>query len=163
MCESQVTLFWINNQDKPVKQWVQNKVVEINRFTQLSEWMFVHSQDMIADLGTRRVNNLELVNQDSTSINGLSWMKKGKRCFPAKTIDEIRLNKEEIVAIHKENLLKHSPEKHEDEHQNAYLATQVDNGLSCYKIVPLEVKECYKFSNYLIDSNKRRFKTVVGL
>ena len=163
LCDSQVTLFWINNQDKPVRQWVRNRVVEINRFTQPSEWMFVNSQDMIADLGTRRVNNLELVNQDSTWINGFSWMKKGKRCFPAKTIDEIRLNKEEIVVIQKENLIKYSPEKHEDEHQNAYLATQVENGISCYKNVPQEVEECYKFSNYLIDPNKRRFKTVVRI
>ena len=118
LCDSQVTLFWINNLDKPVKQWVRNRVVEINRFTQPSEWMFVHNQDMIADMGTRRVNNLESVNQDSTWINGFSWMKKDKRCFPAKTIDEIRLNKEEIVAIQQENLQKYSPEKHEDEHQN---------------------------------------------
>ena len=90
-------------------------------------------------------------------------MKKDKRCFPAKTIDEIRLNKEEIVAIQKENLLKYSPENHEDEHQNAYLATQVENGISCYKNVPQEVEECYEFSNYLIDPNKRRFKTVVRI
>ena len=162
-CDSQVTLFWINNQDKPVKQWVRNRVVEINRFTQTSEWMFVHSQDMISNMGKQRVNNLELVNQDSTWINRFSWMKKDKRYFPAKTTDEIRLNKEEILAIQQENLLKYSPEKHEDEHQNAYLATQVDNGLSCYKNVPQEVEECYKFSNYLIDPNKRRFKTVVGI
>ena len=68
--------------------------------------MFVHSQDMIADLGTWCVNNLKLVNQDSTWINGFSWMKKGKRCFPVKTIDEIRLNKVEIVTNQKVNLLK---------------------------------------------------------
>ena len=163
LCDNQVTLFWINNQDKPVKQWVQNRVAELNKFIQPSEWMFVHSQDMIADLGTRRVNNLELVNQDSTWINGFSWMKKDKKSFPAKTIDEIRLNKEEIVAIQKENLIKYSPEKHEDEHQTAYLATQVDNGLSCYKNVPQELEEFYKFSNCLIDPNKRRFKTIVRI
>ena len=146
-----------------MKQWVWNRVVEISRFTQPSEWMFVYSQGMIAGLGTRCVNNLELVDQDSIWINGFSWMKKDKRCFPAKTIDKIRLNKEEIVTIQKENLLKCSPEKHEDEHQNDYLATQVDNGLSCYQKMPQEVEECYKFSNYLIDPNKRRFKTFVRI
>ena len=31
--DSKVTLFSINNQAKPVKQWVWNRVVEINRFT----------------------------------------------------------------------------------------------------------------------------------
>ena len=51
-CDSQVKFFWINNEDTPVKQWVQKRVVEINRFTQPSEWMSVHSQDMIPDLNT---------------------------------------------------------------------------------------------------------------
>ena len=76
LCDSQVTLFWINNQDKPVKQWVQNRVVEIKRFTQPSEWMFVHSQDMIADLGNWCMNNLELVNQDSMWIKDVFLLKQ---------------------------------------------------------------------------------------
>ena len=67
-------------------------------------------------------------------------MKKDKRYFPAKTIDEVRLNKEEIVTKQRENLLKYSPEGHEDEHQNSYLATQTDNGLLCYKNVSQEVE-----------------------
>ena len=29
LCDSQVILFWIKNQDKPVKQWVWNRAVEI--------------------------------------------------------------------------------------------------------------------------------------
>ena len=37
LCGSQVTLFQINNQDKPVKQLVWNAIVERNRITQLSE------------------------------------------------------------------------------------------------------------------------------
>ena len=88
---------------------------------------------------------------------------KRTHCFPVKTTDEIRINKEEIVTIQKENLLKYSPEEHEDEHQTTYLARQVHNKLSCYKNVPQEVEECHKFSNYLIDPNKRRFKTVVRI
>ena len=115
MCDSQVTLFWINNKGKPVKQWVLNRVVEIKIFTQPSEWMFVHSLGMIADLGTQRVRNLELVNQDYICINGFSWMKKDKRCFPAKTIDKVRRNKEEILAKQKDNFLNYSSEVHEDE------------------------------------------------
>ena len=163
LCYSKVTLFWINNQDKPVKQWVWNRVERTIRFTQPSEWMFVHSQNMIVDLGTRRVNKLELVNQNSTWINGFSWMKKDKRFFPTKRINETRLKKEEILTIQKKYLLKHSPEEHEDEHQNTYLATQVDNGLNCYNSLPQEAEECYKFLNCLIDPNKRRFKAVVRI
>ena len=50
LTNSQVVLNWISNNQKPVKQWVQNRVVEILRFTEPSEWMFASSQDMIADL-----------------------------------------------------------------------------------------------------------------
>ena len=89
-----------------------NRVVEINRFTQLPEWIFVHSRGMIGDLGTWHVNNLELVSQYSTWINEFSWMKKDTRRFSAKTVDEIRLSKKEIVAMQKENLLKYSSEIH---------------------------------------------------
>ena len=95
-----------------------NRVVEINRFTQLSEWVFVHGRDMIGDLGTWHVNNLELVNQYSKWINEFSWMKKDTTRFSVKKIDEISLSKEEIVARQKENLLKYHSEIHENEHQN---------------------------------------------
>ena len=38
-------------------------MVEINRFTQTKDWMFVRSEDMIADIGTQCV-------KDSVWING---------------------------------------------------------------------------------------------
>ena len=34
LSDSQVTLHWINNQKKPLKEWVRNMVVEINILTQ---------------------------------------------------------------------------------------------------------------------------------
>ena len=36
LTDSQVVLHWINNHDKPVRQWVRNRVVEINRYTEPS-------------------------------------------------------------------------------------------------------------------------------
>ena len=85
-------------------------------------------------------------------------MKKDKRCFSAKAIDGIRLDKEETVARQKEDLRKYSSERHDDEYGNTYLGKQVDNGLSFYKNVPQEVEELYKFSNYLKDLKKRSLK-----
>ena len=52
LSDSQVTLHWINNQKKPLKQWVRNRVVEMNRFTQPKDWMFARSEDIIADIST---------------------------------------------------------------------------------------------------------------
>ena len=50
---SQVVLHWLSNHEKTVKQWVRNRVIEILRFTDSSEWFFISSHNMIADLGTR--------------------------------------------------------------------------------------------------------------
>ena len=82
-------------------------MVEINRFTEPSEWMFVRSQDMIADLGTRHIDNLELVNQDYVWINGFDWMKKDVACFPAKSIEDIKLSNEEVTALQNQNMIKY--------------------------------------------------------
>ena len=57
-------LHWLSNHEKAVEQWVRNRVIEILRFTDSSEWFFISSHNMIADLGTRRVDDLRLVDQN---------------------------------------------------------------------------------------------------
>ena len=47
-----------------MKQWVRNRVVEISRFTQSKDWMFVGSEDMIADICTPHVSDLDVVGKD---------------------------------------------------------------------------------------------------
>ena len=59
--------------------------------------MFVHSEDMIADIGTRRVDNLDAVNQNSVWINGFEWMRMDKAFFPARSIEKIKLDNEEMA------------------------------------------------------------------
>ena len=83
-----------------------NKVIEIIRFTDSSEWFFVSSHDIIADLGTRRVDDLKLVNQSSTWFNGFVWMRNDNKEFAIKLLDQISLNREELAAIQIENALK---------------------------------------------------------
>ena len=129
-------------------------MVEINRFTEPSEWMFVRSQDMIADLGTRRINKLELVNQDSIWINGLDWMKKDESCFPTKSMTDIKLSDEEVTAIQKENLLKYQESL---DVQDCYLVNTMKT------TIPIDVQKCYKFSNYLLDPNRRSFHTTIRI
>ena len=87
LSDSQVTLHWINNQKKSLKQWVRNRVVKTNRLTQPKDWMFARSEDMIADIGTRRVSDLDVVGKHSVWINGFDWMKWDKASFPGKTTD----------------------------------------------------------------------------
>ena len=54
---------------------------------------------MIADLGTRRVDDLKLVDQNSTRINDFDWMRKDSKEFPIKSLDQIRLRREELAAM----------------------------------------------------------------
>ena len=49
-------------------------------------WMFVSGEDMIAYFKTRRVDDLNLVDKDSTWINCYDWMRKDQKCFPGKSI-----------------------------------------------------------------------------
>ena len=51
--DSQVVLHWLSNHEKAVKQWVRNRAIGILRFTDSSEWFFISSHNMIADLKAR--------------------------------------------------------------------------------------------------------------
>ena len=99
LTDSQVVLHWINNHDKPVKQWVRNRVVEINRYTEPSEWMYVSSKEMIVDVGTRQVDDINVVGPESTWINGHDWIKADEINFPAKSFNEISLGNEELISL----------------------------------------------------------------
>ena len=60
---------------------------------------------MIADIGTQHVSDLDVVGKDSVWINRFDWMKGDKASFLAKTIDEIKLHSEEILALENKILL----------------------------------------------------------
>ena len=104
LTDSQVVIYWIN--DKPVNQWVRNRVVEIQRFSKPEEWKYVQACDMIADLGTRPVKDLRLVSQESEWINGYSWIKRKQSDFPTKSIKEIKLTQNDIIELQKESPIK---------------------------------------------------------
>ena len=69
--------------------------MEINRLTQPKDWMFVGSEDMIADTGNRCVSDLDVFGKNSVWINEFDWTKWGKASFPAKATDEIKLDSEQ--------------------------------------------------------------------
>ena len=45
----------------------------------------------------------------------------------------------------------------------SYLITDVYETIAVYEKILSEVMECYKFSKYVVDSNKARFKRVVRI
>ena len=63
---------------------------------------------MTTDLRRRRVDDLRLLDQNSTWINCFDWMRKDNREFPIKLLDQIGLSREELVAIQIENVLKYN-------------------------------------------------------
>ena len=163
LTESQVVLHWLSNHKKAVRQWVRNRVIEILRFTDLSEWFFISSHNMIADLGTGRVDDLRLVDQNSAWINGFDWMRKDNKEFPIKSLDQIRLSREDLAAIQVENVLKHNldvTDIQSSDENNVYMAHKqqlyYNESINVYqqKIIPHEVIECYKFSSYLLNPSK---------
>ena len=48
--DSQISLHWITNEEKPLKQWTRNRVIEILRFTNKNQWYYVDTKDMLADV-----------------------------------------------------------------------------------------------------------------
>jgi len=157
LTDSQVVLHWISNGDKALKQWVRNRVIEIQRFTSISDWYYINTTNMLADLGTRGGVNLHDVNEDSTWFNGQPWMNLDETTFPVKKVSEIILTNSDLQQVTNESQILKSIDLKGTSNMNCNANFNSDNG------VPDEVRTRYTFSNYLIDPNKFRFKTVVRI
>jgi hypothetical protein len=75
MCftDSKVTLYWITQQDKEWKQFVQNRVCEIRQLTPVEVWMYCPGKENPADLPSRGVN-LEVLINNPIWLYGPSWL-----------------------------------------------------------------------------------------
>ena len=113
----------------------------MRRFTDVSAWRYISSEDMIADIGTRPCRSLKEVDCDSVWCNGYEWMKQDKSQFPAFTIEEVQLTNKEKQDAAKETIL----------------FTENVKGF-------VEVAEKrYEFAQYLIDPNRFRFEKVIRI
>ena len=72
--DSEISLHWIASQTKPLKPWVRNRVIEITRFTDITQWFHVNSNLNPVDLATRKGARISDIDQNSDWINGKSWM-----------------------------------------------------------------------------------------
>ena len=77
-------------------------------------------------------------------------MKKDVDCFPAKSIEDIKLSSEEVTALQNENMIKYQNQindvKEQLENQECYLINDIKKNIS------IEVQECNRFSNYPVES-----------
>ena len=61
---------------------------------------------MITDIGTRRGATLKDISAESAWINGYPCMKLEGKEFPTKTIEDIKLDQQELNAINTETQIK---------------------------------------------------------
>ena len=147
--DSQVALHIINCFKAALKTWSRNRVVEITRLTNLSDWFYVSRDNMIADIGTRKGAKIDQVNPESQWVRGMTWMRENPERFPFSTVEDILLSsnetndatKEKVMGENEKVLLSHTALTHVHE----------------------AVEQRYRFSNYLLNPSKFRFKTVVRI
>ena len=144
--DSQVTLMWINNSKGALKPFVRNRVGEVIRLTDLKKWFYTKSENMVADLGTRKGVTIKEVSPGSPWIDGLPWMHDQAENFPIKSVSDLVLSSKEQAEMNKEKVV------------NLELPKQA---LCAYNSVPKEVGERYKFCQYLINPCRYRFRKVL--
>ena len=146
--DSQVTLMWINNSKGALKPFVRNRVGEVSRLTDQKMWFYTKSENMVADLGTRKGVTIKEVSPGSPWIEGLPWMRDEAENFPLKSVDDLILSSKEQAEVNKEKVL------------NLELPKQA---VCAYNSVPKEVGERYKFSEYLVNPCRYKFKKVLRI
>ncbi|XP_057294722.1 uncharacterized protein LOC130623268 [Hydractinia symbiolongicarpus] len=145
--DSQITLHWISNDEKPLKQWVRNRVLEIHRFTSKDQWSYVQSKNMVADIGTRRGATIENVNQSSTWINGLNWMHLPADKFPAQSTAELRLSEHQMSEVEKKRII--------------WVHHMTASNISATLLE--EMRRRYRYSQYLLDPLRHKFTMVINI
>ncbi|XP_066920191.1 uncharacterized protein [Clytia hemisphaerica] len=136
--DSQICLHWLSNNERPLKLWTRNRVIETLRFTPKEEWCYVQSEDMAADIGTRKGATINDVDQNSTWINVFPWMTLPQSSFPMLSSEEIKLNEADSLEAKKEF--------------DAHFVKQMP-----------DVKDRYAFTGYHIDPMRHSFSKVIRI
>ena len=109
---------------------------------------------MVANLGTRQVDDMRLVDQNSTWINDFDWMRNDNKEFPIKSLDQVRLSREELAVIQVQNVLKHNLDVtniQSNDENNVNMAEEqqlyYNESINVYqqKIIPHEVTYLWSF------------------
>ena len=76
-----------------MKQWVRNRVIEINQLTNRENWFHIET----ADIRTRKGVKIKDISENSLWINGQNWAKK--------CVKEIKLSYEDMKLHNNESLV----------------------------------------------------------
>ena len=149
LSDSMVALHWISSQRKSLKAWVRGHVIEINRLSDQSTWHYIESSKNPADIGTRKGVTVAEVAQGSEWIEGKSWMKRQEEELPIIHISEIKLGQPDTIEANKEKIVLRS--------FHCQKTLEIDSAWS------KQIKLRYKYSKYLLDPNRYRFRKVVRI
>lgn len=98
--DSSATYFWIKRQPYTLKTFVANRVASIQENTDISRWRHINGKDNPADLITRGIAPLQLVD-NKLWINGPNWLCKPPSEWPItrvmgnppeEAMEEVRIN-----------------------------------------------------------------------
>ena len=173
--DSQVVLHWICSFRAALKLWVRNRVIEINRLTDLLRWFYNGSKMNPSDIGTRKGVKVSDIGPESIWICGHEWMRWPDGKFPLKTAKELILSAAELQEVKKEctndiatrvdlscnfgtRLEFLEPVELED------LGNDSENHMySIHFSARQDYQERYGYSEYVIDPLKFRFRKVVRI
>ena len=94
--DSSIVLYWLTQDQRPLKTGVRNAALEIRRLTSMDSWFHVRSEDNIADTGTRSEVTAD-VSENSHWVNGKPWMSGNLSDMPLQTVQDITLNSKECA------------------------------------------------------------------
>ena len=170
--DSEIALYWMNNDTKQLKPWTRNRVIEANRFSEPSERFHIASELNPADIGTRRGASIEDVSPGSEWQCGQPWMRlpyNEMRSTHLKSVDDIKYKKEQLAEIRKEASVA-CP----DLSSSGYLVVSQPKkpaAYPCYLVekksdpivhqISKKVRERLEFSQYIVDPNRFNFNKVV--
>ena len=133
-------------------------MIEINMLTDLNNWRYVQSTDMMADLGTRKGARVKDITQTSEWVNGKEWINRCESEFPVNTVNQITMSGAEKSAVRSEC---NKP----DITDQIYTIGSYAYERPCFpaRIVPGEVNSRYNFSQYLVDPNRFRLRKIIRI
>ena len=103
--DSQVVLHWVNSTKAALKPWVRNRVAEITRLPERSNWYFAKSKDMVLDLWKRKGVTIDQVQPGSPWIDGLPWMRESAENFTLQSVTDLKLSFKEDCEVNKELII----------------------------------------------------------
>ena len=96
--DSTCTLATLKKDSVALKEYMGNRVAEINASTNSKQWYHVKSRDNIADLGTRMEATAKDIAEGSTWQKGPAWLVEDRRYWPvSQNLDNVIVPEEELL------------------------------------------------------------------